>query len=90
MRLDWVVSAVVVMLAVAGVAGRIVAGTGWGILLGVTFGVDSLIVAGYCCLFLPFREPWLLCVVLGITALIGGRPGRLIGAASFGAIGHLD
>jgi hypothetical protein len=60
------------MLALAGVAGRIVAGTGCGVLLGVTFRVDSLIVAGYGCLFLPFREPWLLCVVLGITALIGG------------------
>ena len=87
----WLVSAVIAMFALAGMAGRIVAGTRLGFVQGVVFGIQFLLAAVVIHLllfpFLPFwvapwlrlllDEPWRLGVVLGIVVLIGGALGGL-------------
>ena len=83
----WLVSAVVGTLALAGVAGRIVAGTRLGFVQGVIFGALFLIgVVLLCFLLLLTGLPWLLwphgswllfvvLLVVGIAVLVGGGVG---------------
>jgi hypothetical protein len=76
----WFVSAVVVMLVLAGVAGRIVAGTRVGYPQGFAFGIVFLLGTGLACMalfrfLLPWESLWFWGVVLGVAALIGGIVG---------------
>jgi hypothetical protein len=77
----WFFSALVAMLTLGGIEGRIVAGTRLGFVQGVVFGIQFLLGAVLLCVLLRFPLPlpweasWQLGVVLGIAVLIGGVVG---------------